>query len=1465
MSGHFLLGLGGLGSRLVGQSCDLLAGRSGGGRFIAGLIDSDKASLSSLSDKPCQTYLMGAQAAEKLLLNPGEWERLVPPGVQPELRRSGCGAIRMLGRLAYLTHYRSLREWLAPLLLDLGKAGSIRVTLVSSLAGGTASVLLCELPFLLRHLSQELLPNIPVTVEALILSSARPARHERGASNPYAALIELNHWQASDTVYRLQIPGEAEWEWSSPPFEHVILFSCRDLEEPSEREALGLQVTACLGLPLWPPYAALAEEVGRRQAAFWGQADKRGNPVACFSLGTSSVSLPFDEIRTALASRILAGLVERWQHAITRQSDGTEPPRAALDFLHREALARHVFVEELVRASGGPGTFRQNRELAALREELERKPSQGPALVARLRSLEGLFLATLGETQPDGLFGRVSERGAELVTRGTRALTDEVNAFFRSERPLGYATYLEQLSDALGDRLRSLYEEMSQLELDELRLSQEKEQGLRQAEAEDVGVLDRVFRRKRTSSPSGPLAELIERYYQCRLGLHIHREAWNAFQELLLLVERLRSEVRTLYDYLEQMYTLLKERHSQALGQIFSMPGEVLISRSEVDEYLADRAAADQVDKSIGWVRDALQLELIELPHHFKPRDTVQAMIAAVGQRLEGLEGMDAVEQFFQRYQGEAAQAQLEQLMARARPALRPRLHLEDWTLQEAVLVALHSRAAEESPGNQQLIAFLHEHGRNLSIVPYLSRERLVFLRLAGGFPLRALDLTTLHQAYLSELQGARIAPHCRTDERWRALSRPSRSECERLWETLAVAVRLGHLEAGDFFSSVRCSEMTSIMACQALYAEVEEGVLTEVNLLRRLERWQEEWIEEQGVQAFLALLEQPDQGLLLLGRNLQEPLRRASARLRDQMQTSWAEWDALIAGYLSASPTVTGADLVEIPAGFRSWAMSRYEQVHPSDRVSFRAATRALEVRATGDRNHLEAACRRLVESQQQTDQERFARAVGEVVDSFCQALGWLSGRPLGLNTIWGKLVQTSELRIKIPSPFPLLACQGAMLTYQDVANLRLLIEQFGREHRFGVLLVTGDRESNRAILSEGFSSLPPHALILLTPDDLVRITAGENRLSNLVSSILAQVDLTVISPFVTEGPVPPSMFFGRESELKEILYRLEHSSLALVGPRLIGKTSLLQRALEVLRRGELAVFYLDCQSLARGSDFLLSLAAEHLSDWEPRMSFAAILMELQHRHEGRQVLLVLDEIDLLLTNDQANSEFLGRAFRQAATEGKARFLLCGASALHHRLHQADSAFCNLAHPVKLGFLPADEASNLILEPLEQMEIRFENSQEALDLLLFVTAGHPNLIQRACIALVARLSRSKTRQVDREMLEEVLREGTFGEEYLATLWGSSGMKEKIVSLAIEQDEELTTQELRGRLESDFQIELDMPELVDSLENLCLYGILERRGSRFQFAIRSFPEVVRHLMDVHQGVEQYREGLVKRA
>ncbi len=1463
MSGHLILGLGGLGTALVGQACDVLSGRLAASRMVCAAIDSDKASLSMLAGKQILSHQLNLQPSEKLLLDAGIWERLVPPGVRPELRRSGCGAIRMLGRLVFLTNYSVLAAWLNPLLTEVLEDGAVHVTLVGSLAGGTGGVLLCELPFLLRGLIEQLRPGSEAVVEAVLVSSARPARHERGASNPYAALIELNHWQAPDTTYSISIPGGLTFETDQAPYDRVVMFSCRDLEDAHEREALGLQVTAYLGLPLWEPYRPLATEVARRQNAFSHQVDERGNPVTYFSQASSSLSLPFDEIRTALASRILNQLTERWQAAITRGAEEPDKtPKVALEFLHREALARHVFVEELTNAAGGPTAFRHDREVTAVREQLERKPPQGAALAAKLRVLEEAILRALGENKPDGLFGKVSARAAELAARGTAALTDEVNAFFRAERTLGYAAYLEQLSDAVGDRLRTLYEEMSQLELDELRLLQEKDQTLRQLET--AAASKSVFKKKKGLSTTPPALELIERFYSSRLVLHIHREAWNAFQELLLLVERFRSDTTTLFEYLTTLGKLFHDQHNQAMGQVFSVPGEVLLSRTEVNDFLADRASDKKIEKAPRWVRDELNVEPIELPARYKPREAVSALVGAVARHLGGLEGIDAVDQFFQRYRGAAAEEQLKQLFLRARPALQPRQQLEGWGHgQEVAFVAVHAAPGEETPGHQKLAEFLLQQELTLSVVPFLTRERMVFLRVTGGFPLRALELGPLHSSYLNELKGAKVAPHSRTDVRWRALSRPSDYERERVWETLAAAVRLGHLEAGDTLESLRWPDMTPVISCLYLFHDIEEGLLTQSTLLISLARWQEEKLDELGVEGYLKQLELSEDrmagsGRMLLGVDLEPWLHQAARRLRLQLEQSWQEWEPLLASYLKHAPSLSEADLVQIPAGYRRWAMQRYELTHPGENLAFHPGAGRLELVSARDLSHLDADIRRLVESQEM-DPDVFARAAGEIIDFCCQTLGFTPGRPLGLGTIWGRLVETHGLRIRIPSTIPFLACLRPLMGPQDVANLRNLLEQVGQDNRFGFLLVTGDKEANRALLSEGLSSLLRYDIIALTPDDLKAIMREKNRLSQLVRRVLEQVDLTVVSPFVTEGPVPASMFYGREGVIKEIHYRLDHSNVALVGPRRVGKTSVLQRVLSSLRKQDRPVFYLDCQALSKGSDFLMTLAAEHLPNWEPKMSFPAILMELQHRHEGRQALIILDEIDLMLAQDPQNSEFLGRSFRQAATEGKASFLLCGERTLHHKLHQADSAFFNFSHAMKLGFLSAEEATNLITEPLEQMEVRFDDRQAALEMLLYVSAGHPNLVQRACSVLVDRLNRERTRQISTDLLREVLTDQLFAEEYLETLWGSGGMRERIASLTLETDEEITAQDLRKRLEADYDVKLSLPELVESLDNLCLYGLLERHGPRYHLAVRSFPEMVAQVMDVREGVDLYKE------
>lgn len=1459
MSGQLILGLGGLGTALVGQASDVLSGRLSASRMLCAAIDTDKTSLSTLAGRQCHSHLMSLQMAEKLLLNAGEWEHLVPPGVRPELRRSGCGAIRMLGRLVFLTNYVSLAQWLNPLLTEVLEDGAVQLTLIGSLSGGTASVLLCELPFLLRGLIEQLKPGATLNTQALLIGSAKPARHERGASNAYATLIELNHWQAADTTYTVSIPGGLSWQTEQPPYDRVVMFSCRDLEDPQEKEALGRQLTAYLGLSLWTPYGPLADEVLRRQQTFAGEGDEQGNPVTYFSLASSSLSLPFNEIRTALASRILQQVTERWQAVITRPLEEGESPKSALEFLHREALARHVFLEELTAAVGGTTAFRHNVEVATLREELERKLPQGAALMARLATLEEALVRALGENRPDGLFARISARAAELTGRGVAALTQEVNAFFRSERSLGYAVYLEQLSDAVGDRLRTLYEEMSQLELDELRLLQEKEQMLRQLETQAPGKLKGVFKRKKGHPSKPPILDLIDRFYQSRLMLHIHREAWNAFQELLLLVERFRSDVTSLHDYLGNLGKLFQDAHNQAMGQIFSVPGEVLLSRAEVNDFLEDRASDKKSDKATRWVREELGLEPIELPQRYALLDAVAAMIGAVARHLGGLEGIDAVDQFFMRYRGAAAEAQLKQLFHRARPALQPRQHLEGWSQgQEVAFVAVHAPPGEETPGHQKLAEFLLTQKANLSVVPFLNRERLVFLRMVGGFPLRALELAPLHSAYLNELKGAKIAPHSRMDGRWHALARPSAREREQLWETLAAAVRLGHLEAGDTLESVRWPEMTSVTSSLYLYHDAEEGLLTQSSFLSALARWQEEKLDELGVESYLRQLEQESESSMLLGVDLAPCLARAADRLKDQLRQSWPEWDGLLSSILKHAPSLSEADLVQIPAGYRRWAMQRYEQSHPDENLAFHPGAGRLELVSARDLSHLEADIRKLSESQEM-DPDVFARAADEILDFFCQTLGFTPRRPLGLGTIWGRMVENHGLRVRIPPVIPFLACQRPVLGPSDVAHLRNLLEQVGQDNRFGFLLVTSDKEGARSLVSRELSSLLRYDIIVLTPDDLKAILREQNRLSSLMRHVLEQVDLTVVSPFVTEGPVPASMFFGREGEIKEIHYRLDHSNVTLIGPRRVGKTSVLQRVLGTLRKQDRPVFYLDCQALSKGSDFLLSLASEHLPGWDAKMSFPAILMEMQHRHEGKQVLIILDEIDLMLSQDPANAEFLGRAFRQATTEGKACFLLCGERTLHHRLHQPDSAFYNFSHCLKLGFLSQSEATSLITEPLEQMEVRFEEPDLALEMLLYVSAGHPNLIQRACSLLVDRLNRERTRLIETDLLREVLTEAAFAEEYLETLWGSSGMRERIASLTIELDEEITAQDLRKRLETDFEVPMSLPELVESLDNLCLFGLLERHGPRYRLAVRSFPEMVGQVMDVREGVELYRE------
>ena len=68
--------------------------------------------------------------------------------------------------------------------------------------------------------------------------------------------------------------------------------------------------------------------------------------------------------------------------------------------------------------------------------------------------------------------------------------------------------------------------------------------------------------------------------------------------------------------------------------------------------------------------------------------------------------------------------------------------------------------------------------------------------------------------------------------------------------------------------------------------------------------------------------------------------------------------------------------------------------------------------------------------------------------------------------------------------------------------------------------------------------------------------------QLEDILSKLIViSADLSLISPFVSEGPTSPGMFFGRDTEIRRVMEQINYQSFALVGGRKVGKTSMLRQ----------------------------------------------------------------------------------------------------------------------------------------------------------------------------------------------------------------------------------------------------------------------------------------------------------------
>jgi hypothetical protein len=355
--------------------------------------------------------------------------------------------------------------------------------------------------------------------------------------------------------------------------------------------------------------------------------------------------------------------------------------------------------------------------------------------------------------------------------------------------------------------------------------------------------------------------------------------------------------------------------------------------------------------------------------------------------------------------------------------------------------------------------------------------------------------------------------------------------------------------------------------------------------------------------------------------------------------------------------------------------------------------------------------------------------------------------------------------------------------------------------------------------------------SVVVIDATVLPSIVGARSPRDAFVKVLLAQADLMKANPFNYTGVTPRVMFFGRSGELARVRSSVRSNSIAILGGRRIGKTSLLQQTVAALRSDAWAPYYADLQAAGNWETFVPIIARWGV-DVDPAFHPAhiqSVIRQLSDR-EGGMPILILDEVDNLLRwdleHDDGNvSEALFRAFRAASQEGSARFIFSGERLIAERLWDPSSPHWNFCRPIALRQLEADASADLLRRPLSELGVDLDDEGEFLDVAWQHTQGHPQIVQYLGDLLVQELNnrppdeRSELAAAD---VERVVDSAAFKREYVLTYWGQATGAEKLITALLAQGA-TTLAGLRTATEGL----LDGVELEDALRMLELYGIID--------------------------------------
>jgi hypothetical protein len=368
----------------------------------------------------------------------------------------------------------------------------------------------------------------------------------------------------------------------------------------------------------------------------------------------------------------------------------------------------------------------------------------------------------------------------------------------------------------------------------------------------------------------------------------------------------------------------------------------------------------------------------------------------------------------------------------------------------------------------------------------------------------------------------------------------------------------------------------------------------------------------------------------------------------------------------------------------------------------------------------------------------------------------------------------------------------------------------------------------------------------------------------------MLEQTDLTKLSPFVVRGVTPSRVFFGREEEEANLLSTLATNSVALLGGRRIGKTSLMRHSTRRLESAELRPFFGDCQVVRTWADFGVMAARNwDLSigeEFRPHHLFD--LVNQLNDGSDRPIVILLDEIDQLLDWDRNHNEdqvpeAFSRACRSISQQGLAQFVFSGERTIANSLWDATSPHWNFCKPLMLRQLTRAAANSLLAEPIEALGIRIDDQNAFLGACWDSTDGHPELLQLIgdkIVAIVNQRSRDDVYASSNDVIA-LTEQFEYAEQYLETYWGQATALERIVSILLIK----RVQTIDGLLAAlaILRVPGDGKTLHEALRMLELYGIAEQSSIGYALRARWFTTALSYYGGPDLAIERYIGEIVK--